>query len=107
MTTTNTARTVTLASTGTCDPETQVTRSLLGYGVLAGPVYVTASLVQAVTRPGFDLSRHEWSLLADGPHGWIQITNFVLTGLLSIAPPAGTDRQGVERGNHRQDHLVV
>jgi hypothetical membrane protein len=92
MTTTNTARTVSPASTGTCDPETRVTRSLLGYGVLAGPVYVTASLVQAVTRPDFDLSRHEWSLLATGPHGWIQIANLALTGGMVLAFAVGLRR---------------
>src|SRR5947209_5390339 len=92
MTTTNTARTVGAASASTCDPATRVTRSLLGYGVLAGPVYVTASLVQALTRPGFDLSRHEWSLLADGPHGWIQITNLALTGAMVLAFAVGLRR---------------
>jgi hypothetical membrane protein len=92
MTTTNTARTVRAASAGTCDPATRVTRSLLGYGVLAGPVYVTASLVQALTRPGFDLSRHEWSLLADGPHGWIQIANLALTGAMVLAFAVGLRR---------------
>src|SRR3954452_11425294 len=92
MTTTNTSRTVSPASTGTCDPETRVTRSLLGYGVLAGPVYVTASLVQAVTRPDFDLSRHEWSLLATGPHGWIQIANLALTGGMVLAFAVGLRR---------------
>src|SRR3954449_10419331 len=92
MTTTHTARTVNPAQTGICDPETRVTRSLLGYGVLAGPVYVTASLVQALTRPGFDLSRHEWSLLATGPHGWIQIINLALTGAMVLAFAVGLRR---------------
>jgi hypothetical protein len=84
--------TLTAAAAGTCDPETRVTRSLLGYGVLAGPVYVTASLVQALTRPGFDLSRHEWSLLATGPHGWIQIANLALTGAMVLAFTVGLRR---------------
>src|SRR4051794_865761 len=87
-----TARTVTSPPTGTCDPDSRVTRSLLGYGVLAGPVYVTASLVQAVTRPGFDLSRHEWSLLATGHQGWLQITNLALTGAMVLAFAAGLRR---------------
>ncbi|MER7008231.1 DUF998 domain-containing protein, partial [Dactylosporangium sp. NPDC000555] len=59
----------------------RVTRSLLGYGVLAGPFYVTVSLAQALTRENFDISRHAWSLLANGSLGWIQITNLVLSGL--------------------------
>lgn len=70
----------------------QVTRSLLGYGVIAGPFYVTVSLAQAVTREGFDLTRHPWSLLSNGDLGWIQITNFVLTGLMAIAAAVGLHR---------------
>lgn len=70
----------------------QITRSLLGYGVVAGPLYVGVSLAQAFTREGFDLTRHSWSLLSDGALGWIQITNFVLTGLTVLAAAAGLAR---------------
>ena len=34
-----------------CSPATRITRSLLGYGVVAGPFYVTVSLAKALTRP--------------------------------------------------------
>ena len=51
-----------------CDRADRVTRSLLGYGIIAGPMYVLISLAQAVTRDGFDLARHEWSLLALEQH---------------------------------------
>ncbi|HKH56080.1 MAG TPA: DUF998 domain-containing protein, partial [Propionibacteriaceae bacterium] len=61
-----------------CNAHDRVTRSLLGYGIIAGPMYVLISLAQAVTRDGFDLTRHEWSLLANGSFGWIQCANFVL-----------------------------
>jgi len=81
------------AASGTaCDPATRVTRSLLGYGVIAGPVYVTVSLAQVFTRRGFDPLRHEWSLLANGHLGWIQIANFVLSGLMMVAAAAGLRR---------------
>ena len=36
----------------------RTTRSLLGYGIIAGPVFVVVSLAQALTRDGFDLARH-------------------------------------------------
>jgi len=75
-----------------CTPARRVTRSLLGYGVLAGPVYVAAALAQALTREGFDLRRHQWSLLANGSLGWVQVTNFVLTGLMVLACAAGLRR---------------
>ena len=67
------------------DPAARVTRSLAGYGVIAGPVYVGVSLAQAVTRDGFDLGRHSWSQLAVGDWGWIQTANLVATGLMSLA----------------------
>jgi hypothetical protein len=70
----------------------RITRSLLGYGVIAGPIYVTVSLAQALTREGFDVTRHPWSLLANGSLGWIQITNLVLTGLMVLAAAAGLAR---------------
>ena len=67
------------AANAECTPAERVTRSLLGYGIIAGPMYVLISLVHAVTRDGFDLRRHQWSLLANGSFGWIQIANFVLS----------------------------
>jgi len=75
-----------------CDPATRVTRSLLGYGVIAGPLYVAVSLAQGLTRQGFDFSRHPWSLLSNGSLGWIQITNFVLTGMMTVAFATGVRR---------------
>jgi hypothetical protein len=75
-----------------CNSESRVTKSLLGYGVIAGPLYVVVSLAQALTREGFDLTRHAWSLLSDGALGWIQITNFVVAGLMTVAAAAGLRR---------------
>lgn len=70
----------------------RVTKSLLGYGVIAGPIYVVASLTQALLREGFDLSRHAWSQLALGGPGWIQVTTFVASGLMVVAGAAGLRR---------------
>ncbi|GAA4231619.1 hypothetical protein FHR32_003531 [Streptosporangium album] len=87
-----TQQTTQTAAPVTCDPRTSVTRSLLGYGVVAGPVYVVVSLAQALTRDGFDLARHQWSMLANGDLGWIQIANLILAGLTTIACAAGLRR---------------
>jgi hypothetical protein len=76
----------------TCDPATRTTRSLLGYGAVAGPVYVGVSLTQALTRDGFDLARHPWSLLANGPAGWIQVANLALAGAMVVACAIGLRR---------------
>lgn len=75
-----------------CAPETRITRSLLGYGILAGPCYVIASVVEGLTRPGFDFSRHDWSLLALGDRGWVHILVLVLTGLMVVAAAVGIAR---------------
>lgn len=75
-----------------CDSRTRVTRSLLGYGVLAGPFYVAVVLGQALTRPGFDLLHDDASLLSNGSLGWIQVANFVLTGAFVLAFATGLAR---------------
>jgi hypothetical protein len=77
-----------------CDRPTVVTRSLVAYGAVAGPGYVTVSLAQALTREGFDLTRHPWSLLANGDLGWIQVANLAVTGLMTLAFAAGLRRAG-------------
>lgn len=68
------------------------TRSLLRWGVLAGPFYLVVGLLQALLRDGFDLARHPLSLLANGPGGWIQTANFVLSGLMVLAAAVGFRR---------------
>lgn len=88
-----------IAAAPVCTPASNVTRSLLGYGVLAGPLYVVVSLIQGFTREGFDLTRHAWSLLANGPLGWIHVVNLVLTGLMVVAAAVGARRAlGDRRG---------
>jgi hypothetical protein len=75
-----------------CTPGARVTRSLLGYGVVAGPLYVVVVLVQSFIRPGFDLFRDDASLLSNGSLGWIQIANFLLTGLCVLVAAVGLAR---------------
>jgi Protein of unknown function (DUF998) len=72
--------------------DTAVRRFLLRCGVLAGPFYLLVSLIQAFFREGFDLARHPLSLLANGPGGWVQTANFVITGLMVLAAAAGFER---------------
>lgn len=84
--------TLTVTPANRCDRRDAVTRSLLGYGVLAGPFYLIAGLIEASTRSGYDITRHDLSLLANGPLGWIHITVLVLTGLMTIAAAFGMSR---------------
>jgi uncharacterized protein DUF998 len=67
----------------------RVTKTLLACGVVAGPRYVLVSLTEALTRDGFDLARHQWSLLSNGDLGWIHIANLVVTGLVTVAFAVG------------------
>jgi Protein of unknown function (DUF998) len=80
--------TITTAST-----TTDVTRALLGAGVIAGPLFVCTATAQVLTRDGFDLRRHPLSLLALGDHGWIQVINFIIAGVLSLIFAVGVARR--------------
>jgi uncharacterized membrane protein YhaH (DUF805 family) len=64
-------------------------RNLLGCGLVAGPLFIAASLTQAFTRKGFDLGRHPISLLSLGAPGWVQIANFVVCGILYMLGAVG------------------
>lgn len=68
------------------------TRALVTAGVVAGPLFVAVGLAQIVGREGFDLSRHPLSLLALGDAGWVQITNFIVAGVLMLAFAVGVAR---------------
>jgi hypothetical protein len=70
----------------------RVTRSLLGYGVLAGAVFEVSVLIQGLTRHGFRLAHHDASLLSNGPLGWIQIATFGVAGMMTIACALGMRR---------------
>jgi Protein of unknown function (DUF998) len=81
-----------LAPTATDQTARATTRRLLTCGAVAGPLYLTVAFGQVLTRDGFDLTRHPLSLLSVGELGWIQITNFVLAGLLYLAGAVGIRR---------------
>jgi hypothetical protein len=65
---------------------------LLVCGALAGPLFTVVALLQAFTRTGFDLTRQQISLLSNGDLGWIQVANFLITGLLFVAGAIGMSR---------------
>lgn len=65
-------------------------RWLLRCGVLAGPVFTATFLAEGAVRDdGYSPLRHPVSSLALGPRGWIQTTNFTMTGALFLAGAAG------------------
>jgi hypothetical protein len=67
--------------------------SLVSLGAAAGPFYVGVGVAQILTREGFDWTRHALSLMSNGPLGWIQIGNFMVSGLLVIAGAVGCGRR--------------
>lgn len=69
-----------------------ITRSLLGYGVIAGPFYLIVGVVQGLVRDGFSFSRHPLSVLSNGHGGWVQTANFAITGAMVIAAAVGIAR---------------
>src|SRR3954462_947827 len=80
-------------TTTDCPPlPIRITKSLLGYGVIAGPIYVLAVAGQMATRDGFDPTRHAASQLANGDLGWIQTATFLVTGAMTIAAAVGVGR---------------
>jgi len=67
-------------------------RALLACGAISGPLYFLTSFTQAAVRDGFDLTKHPASMLSNGDAGWIQVTNFLVTGVLMIAGAIGLSR---------------
>lgn len=67
-------------------------RPLLTAGIIAGPLWIIITYAQAFTRDGFDLVRHPASLLSQGNLGWLQVSAFVVAGILYIASAFGLKR---------------
>jgi hypothetical protein len=68
-------------------------------GAAAGPFFYIVALLQMPFRSGFDIRHHAISVLSLGDLGWIQIANFIITGLLALLGAAGMKRcLGASRG---------
>jgi hypothetical membrane protein len=92
-----TATTITSTATETCSPAQRITKSLLGYGVLAGVVFEASVIIDGLTRHGFRIAHDDASLLANGPLGWIQVTTFLVAGVMTIAGAVGAHRAMASR----------
>lgn len=77
---------------GPAPSATSATRLLLACGIAAGPLYLLVSYAQALFRPGFDAAHDDLSVLANGDLGWIQTTNLILTGTLTVLSAVGFRR---------------
>lgn len=63
-------------------------------------------VILALTRDGFDLSRHALSLLTLGPGGWLHILNLALTGIMVIVAGWGLLR-AIEGGGRGAGVAVI
>jgi len=89
------------------DGAAAVTRSLLGWGVVAGPFYLMVGTALALTRDGFDLTQHQLSLLMLGDGGWMQRANLILSGVMTIAAAIGFHRASRGSKADRTGTLVL
>lgn len=68
-------------------------RALLWCGAIGAPLFVWVfmieDLVPTIRRAGYHPLRHAVSLLVLGPFGWIQVANFLVSGLLLFAFAVG------------------
>jgi Protein of unknown function (DUF998) len=74
------------------EPTATLTRVLLACGAIGAPLFLLVFHLDMLTRPGYDLLRHGPSQLMTGDRGWLQIANFVVTGLLMLACAVGLRR---------------
>jgi Protein of unknown function (DUF998) len=90
------------------DTQAAVTRSMLGWGVLAGPIYLGVGLLLALTRTGFELAEHPLSLLMLGDGGWMQRINLLASGLICGVAAVGFRRAMNRTGSpSRAPYLVL
>ncbi len=61
-----------------------ITRLLLWAGAVGPLLFVVVLLIEGATRPGYSAWQTFGSLLSLGDQGWIQITNFIVCGLLTL-----------------------
>jgi hypothetical protein len=68
------------------------TRILLACGIISAPLFFGLAVQQIAIRPGYDIDLNAISQLSLGDLGWIQVSSFILTGLLEIALAFGLRR---------------
>jgi hypothetical protein len=83
------------------------TRALLVGGVIAGPVFTLAWLIEGATRAAYSPVRHPVSSLAFGAYGWTQVANFIVASTLSVGLAVGLWRALRPRGGSTWGPLLV
>ncbi|NUR69647.1 MAG: DUF998 domain-containing protein [Hamadaea sp.] len=86
--------TTTLTLVGAATPERPPVppNRLLILGLVTGPLFIVAFLLEGWFRDGYDPMRHPVSSLALGPGGWQQTLNFLICGFLTLLFAVGLRR---------------
>lgn len=74
-----------------------ITRLLLWAGAVGPLLFVVVLLIEGATRPGYSAWHSFGSSLSLGSQGWMQITNFIVCGLLVLGFAIGL-RQALQTG---------
>lgn len=67
--------------TETIKPKAKATKAYLACGAIGCVLFILVFLVEGFLREGYDPLRHPISSLSIGERGWIQVTNFIVTGI--------------------------
>jgi hypothetical membrane protein len=95
-----------MTATAEFEGRDRTTRALLALGFAAGPIYLIVGALQIMLRPGFDVTRHPLSMMANGDLGWVQVANFLVTAVLLMAGALGLLRSQAGRG-HRISAVLL
>jgi hypothetical membrane protein len=82
-------------------------QSLLSAGGLGGIIFCGVATYGTLTRPGFDLQRHAISNLSLGEGGWMMVTAFIVSGVLTLLCAVGLSRLLKEGRGRRALPILV
>ncbi|MEV4260818.1 DUF998 domain-containing protein [Kribbella sp. NPDC049584] len=75
------------------------TDRLLACGLVAGPLFVVVFMLESAFKgAGYSALRHPVSSLELGGGGWVQVANFLVAGVLTMAFALGVWRSGHRAG---------
>lgn len=70
-------------------PKSRTHRLLLGAGLAGSALFTATFLIDGAFRPAYGALGQPMSALSLGPGGWVQVTNFIVFGLLTCASAPG------------------
>lgn len=81
-------------STTVMDTNDRTTKALPVGGALAGSLFTAAWIIEGTLTAHYDPLRHHVSSLVLGEFGWMQVANFIISGLLLVGFAIGLWRHG-------------